>query len=75
MLDPKVLEAFFEQYMPATKTVIEELWNSNRQELCIFLNECLASKIMPDWSLQHFYSMINHSKNASHIYTSPWDVL
>jgi len=33
MHDPKSLEAFFLEYMPRTKEVLESLWATDRREL------------------------------------------
>ena len=40
MHDPRSLETFFQQYMPAMKALIENMWSS-RKELDEYLQFCL----------------------------------
>lgn len=75
MHSPLTLEIFFAQYMPAMKRVIEDYWVNNREELVLFLNDCLCSGIMDGWMASYFQDMLTRAKTAPHTYTDPWTVL
>jgi hypothetical protein len=75
MHDPKSLEAFFAQYLPSFKFIIEDYWTDNRAELVDFLSDCISSKIMPEWMNSYFFSMLQQTKAATHEYTNPWTVV
>jgi hypothetical protein len=74
MHDPKSLEAFFNQYMPAMKAMIESMWG-NRQELYDYLQFCLDQGVYSDWVKPYIQDMKYWTKTASHKYTDPWSVL
>ena len=71
----KALEIFFTQYMPAMKRVIEDHWETNREEARAFINDCLACGVAEGWMRPYFLDMLEHAKTAPHTYTSPWEVL
>jgi hypothetical protein len=75
MHDPKSLQIFFDQYMPAMKRVIEDHWQTNRQETIAFLDDCLASGFADSWMQPYFSDMRYWAKTAPHTYSNPWDVL
>jgi len=75
MYDPKSLEIFFAQYLPATKRVIEDHWQTNRPEVIAFLDEYIATGIADSWMFPYFKDMIYWAKTAPHTYSNPWDVL
>lgn len=74
MIDPKSLEAFFTQYLPSMKLVIEDYWENNREELVKFLDECIRCDIS-SWMLPHFEIMREWAETAPHEYTNPWKVM
>lgn len=74
MHDPRSLETFFQQYMPAMKAIIENMWSS-RKELDEYLQFCLDQGVYSDWVKPYIQDMQYWTKTASHQYTDPWSVL
>ena len=72
MHDPKSLEAFYLQYLPTFKAVIEEYWNTDRKELVAFLSDCVSSESMPSWMNPYFLDTLQRAKTVPHTYTDPW---
>ena len=70
-----VLENFFKSFMPATKKLIEDLWNTDRPELVEFLNEYTKMLGASGYGYQYMADMKEHAKNAPHEYTDPWKSL
>lgn len=75
MFDPKPLEIFFAQYLPATKRVIEEHWQYNRPEVVFFLSEYISAGIADSWMHPYFMDMITWANTAPPTYSNPWEVL
>jgi hypothetical protein len=71
----KALEIFFSQYLPTMKGVIEDNWESNREEAIAFLSRGIHCGVAEGWMRPYFLDMLEHAKTAPHKYTSPWDVL
>ena len=74
MHDPKSLEAFFNQYLPSFKRVIEEDW-TDRKKLTEFLSDCLNCGMLDTWMHPYFMDMMHYVRSAPHTYTDPWSVL
>lgn len=70
-----VLENFFSQFMPATKKLIEDLWNADRTELVAFLNEYTKMIGASGYGYQYLADMKDHAETSPHEYTNPWKTL
>lgn len=75
MHDVRALEAFFTQYMPGVKHIIEDYWINSREELASFLRDCLICGVGDSWMGPYFSDLLAHTESAPHSYTNPWQVL
>lgn len=75
MFKPSVLEDFFARNMPATKALIENLWNSDRIELIEVLNEYLRMMGSDAYGWSYIHNLRELAKTVPHEYTNPWKVM
>lgn len=69
------LESFFTYVMPATKNLIEEMWQTNRTELVNILHEYMSLMGSNAFGYTQFKDMSEHAAIAPHAYTNPWKAL
>lgn len=69
------LESFFTYVMPATKNLIEEMWQVNRPELVSLLHEYMSLMGANAFGYSQFKDMADHAEVAPHAYPNPWKTL